>query len=147
MALTPAGPVAGRRGRRPAMSDINVTPLVDVVLVLLIIFMVTAPMMQRGVDVRLPRVESSADAREQRLVVTVARDQRVYLNDQVVGLSLVGERVRNLTRSTGIDFVFLRADREVPYGRVMSVMDAIKKAGIEKVGLVTEPSPAPRGRR
>ena len=147
MAFSPAGPSAGRRARRPALSDINVTPLVDVILVLLIIFMVTAPMMQRGVDVRLPRVESSADAREQRLVVTVAKDQRVYLNDQVVGLSLVGERVRTLSRSTGVDFVFLRADREVPYGRVMSVMNAIKKAGIEKVGMVTEPGPPSRNKR
>ncbi|HEV8376664.1 MAG TPA: biopolymer transporter ExbD [Candidatus Polarisedimenticolia bacterium] len=129
------------------MSDINVTPLVDVVLVLLIIFMVTAPMMQRGVDIRLPRVESAADAEEQRLVVTLGRDQRIYLNDQVVGQSLLGEKVRDLSRRTGVDFVFLRADREVPYGRVMLVMDAIKKAGIEKVGLVTEPGPPPRSAR
>ena len=147
MAISAPGPSGMRRGRRPALSDINVTPLVDVVLVLLIIFMVTAPMMQRGVDVRLPRVESSANAEEQRLVVTVGRDQKVYLNDKLVGVGLIGERVRDLSKSTGVDFVFLRADREVPYGRVMSVMDAIKKAGIEKVGLVTEPGPAPRRER
>ena len=147
MGFSAPGPTRSRRGRRPALSDINVTPLVDVVLVLLIIFMVTAPMMQRGVDVRLPRVESSSDAQEQRLVVTVAKDQRIYLNDQIVGLSLVGEKVRDLSRSSGVDFVFLRADREVPYGRVMTVMDAIKRAGIDKVGLVTEPGPAPRGQR
>jgi TolR protein len=145
VAFSSAGTTGSRRGKRPALSDINVTPLVDVVLVLLIIFMVTAPMMQRGVDVRLPRVESSSDAQEQRLVVTVGKDQRIYLNDEVVGLSLIGDRVRDLSRSTGVDFVFLRADREVPYGRVMTVMDAIKHAGIEKVGLVTEPGPAPRG--
>ena len=144
MGFSNPGATGSRRGRRPALSDINVTPLVDVVLVLLIIFMVTAPMMQRGVDVRLPRVESSADAQEQRLVVTVAKDQRIYLNDQIVGLSLVGDKVRDLSRSTGVDFVFLRADREVPYGRVMTVMDAIKRAGIDKVGLVTEPGPPPR---
>src|SRR5207247_10190113 len=122
-------------------------PVVDAVLVLLIIFLGAAPMMQRGVDVRVPRVESGADAEEQRFVVTVGRDQRVYLNDQVVGLSLVGEKVRNLSKSTGIDFVFLRADREVPYGRVMLVMDAIKKAGVEKAGRVTEPGPSPRSAR
>ncbi len=142
------GAISGRRrGHASALSDINVTPLVDVILVLLIIFMVTAPMMQRGVDVRLPKVESAADAREERLVVTVARDQRVYVNDQVVNINLVGERLLNLSRSTGIDFVFLRADRDVPYGRVMMVMDAIKKAGIQKVGMVTEPGPEPRGRK
>ena len=138
---------SGRRPRRSAMADINVTPLVDVVLVLLIIFMVTAPMMQRGVDVRLPRVESAADAKDQTLVVTVGRDQRLYLNDQIVAASLLGEKVKNMSRSTGVDFVFLRADREVPYGRVMSVMDSIKRAGIEKVGLVTEPGPPPRNSR
>jgi biopolymer transport protein TolR len=142
-----ASPSGRRRGRAAALSDINVTPLVDVILVLLIIFMVTAPMMQRGVDVRLPKVESAADAREERLVVTVTRDERIYVNDQVVNINLVGERLQNMSRATGIDFVFLRADREVPYGRVMIVMDLIKKAGIEKVGLVTEPGPAPRSRR
>ena len=144
MAFSGAGPSGRRHGRAPALSDINVTPLVDVILVLLIIFMVTAPMMQRGVDVRLPRGESAADAKEERLVVTVTRDQRIYVNDRVVHLNLGGEQIRNLSRSTGIDFLFLRADREVPYGRVMIVMDVIKKAGIEKVGLVTEPGPRPR---
>ena len=150
MAFSGNAPSSGRRrgrGRASALSDINVTPLVDVILVLLIIFMVTAPMMQRGVDVRLPKVESSADSRDERLVVTVTRDQRIYVNDQVVNINLVGERLSNLSRSTGIDFVFLRADREVSYGRVMMVMDAIKKAGIEKVGMVTEPGTAPRSRK
>jgi biopolymer transport protein TolR len=147
VAFSGASPSGRRRGRAAALSDINVTPLVDVILVLLIIFMVTAPMMQRGVDVRLPKVESAADAREERLVVTVTRDERIYVNDQVVNINLVGERLQNMSRATGIDFVFLRADREVPYGRVMIVMDLIKKAGIEKVGLVTEPGPAPRSRR
>ena len=142
----PAAP-RGRRGRGSALSEINVTPLVDVILVLLIIFMVTAPMMQRGVDIRLPRVESSTDAEDQRLVVTVGRDERIYVNDRIINLNLLGERLQNLSRSTGIDFVFLRADKEVPYGRVMMVMDAIKKAGIEKVGMVTEPGPPRRGER
>ena len=147
MAFSGAAPSGRRRGRASALSDINVTPLVDVILVLLIIFMVTAPMMQRGVDVRLPRVESATDARDERLVVTVTRDQRVYVNDRVVNINLVGEQLQRLSRSTGIDFVFLRADRDVPYGRVMMVMDAIKKAGIEKVGMVTEPGPQPRSRK
>lgn len=147
MAFALGGTSSRRRGRASALSDINVTPLVDVILVLLIIFMVTAPMMQRGVDVRLPRVESSSDAEQQHLVVTVAKDQHVYLNDQIININLIGEQVEKASKATGIDFVFLRADREVPYGRVMMVMDAIKKAGIEKVGLVTEPGPAPRRRK
>ncbi len=147
MAFSATGSIGRRSTRATALSDINVTPLVDVILVLLIIFMVTAPMMQRGVDVRLPRVESATDAQEERLVVTVARDKRIYLNDQVVDIHLVGEQLAQKSRATGIDFVFLRADREVPYGRVMLVMDAIKKAGIEKVGMVTEPGPPSRDRR
>jgi biopolymer transport protein TolR len=147
MAFSASGLPGRTRGRRTALSEINVTPLVDVILVLLIIFMVTAPMMQRGVDVRLPRVESSTDTEDQKLVVTVARDERIYVNDQVVNINLVGDRLQKLARSTGNDFVFLRADREVPYGRVMMVMDAIKKAGIEKVGMVTEPVSARRGAR
>jgi biopolymer transport protein TolR len=144
MAFSHRAPSGRGRGRASALSEINVTPLVDVILVLLIIFMVTAPMMQRGVDVRLPKVESATDTRDERLVVTVTRDQRIYVNDQVVNLNLVGERLGNLSRSTGIDYVFLRADRDVPYGRVMMVMDAIKKAGIEKVGMVTEATPPTR---
>ena len=80
-------------------------------------------------------------------MVTVGRDERIYVNDRIINLNLLGERLQNLSRSTGVDFVFLRADREVPYGRVMMVMDAIKKAGIEKVGMVTEPGPARRGER
>ena len=148
MAFSSGGPSGGRRRRgAAALSEINVTPLVDVILVLLIIFMVTAPMMQRGVDVRLPRVESSTDTQDQRLVVTVARDQRIYLNDQVINLNLIGERLEKLSKATGIDFVFLRADREVPYGRVMTVMDVIKKAGIEKVGMVTEGTAPSRSRK
>ncbi|HMC83784.1 MAG TPA: ExbD/TolR family protein [Candidatus Polarisedimenticolia bacterium] len=147
MSFSAPGSIGRRPTRATALSDINVTPLVDVILVLLIIFMVTAPMMQRGVDVRLPRVESATDAQEERLVVTVARDKRIYLNDRVVDIHLVGEQLVQKSRATGIDFVFLRADREVPYGRVMLVMDAIKKAGIEKVGMVTEPGPPSRDKR
>jgi len=147
MSFSAPGSIGRRPTRATALSDINVTPLVDVILVLLIIFMVTAPMMQRGVDVRLPRVESATDAQEERLVVTVARDKRIYLNDRVVDIHLVGEQLVQKSRATGIDFVFLRADREVPYGRVMLVMDAIKKAGIEKVGMVTEPGPSSRDKR
>jgi len=147
MSFSAPGSIGRRPTRATALSDINVTPLVDVILVLLIIFMVTAPMMQRGVDVRLPRVESATDAQEERLVVTVARDKRIYLNDRVVDIHLVGEQLAQKSRATGIDFVFLRADREVPYGRVMLVMDAIKKAGIEKVGMVTEPGPSSRDKR
>jgi TolR protein len=145
MAMSLPGRGHGRFG--PALSDINVTPLVDVVLVLLIIFMVTAPMMSRGIDVRLPRTEAGTDATEDRLVVTVDRDSTVYLNDRPVNLALLTDRLKSEIQRTGSDFVFLRADHDVPYGRVMSVMDQIKKAGAEKVGMVTRPAAAPPARR
>jgi biopolymer transport protein TolR len=125
-------------------NDINVTPLVDVVLVLLIIFMVTAPMMSRGIDVRLPRTAAGSDATEDRLVVTVDRDGTIYLNDRPVNAQLLPERLKSEMQRTGSEFVFLRADQEVPYGKVMTVMDQIKKAGADKVGMVTRPAaPAP----
>jgi biopolymer transport protein TolR len=146
MAMTVPGRGGGRFG--PALSDINVTPLVDVILVLLIIFMVTAPMMTRGIDVRLPKTESGSDATEQRLVVTVDKDDTVYLNDRPVAVQLLTDRLRSEIKRTGNDFVFLRADQEVPYGRVMLVMDQIKKAGADRVGMVTQPAPSrPAGRR
>ncbi len=117
------------------------TPLVDVILVLLIIFMVTAPMMTRGIDVRLPKTESGSDATEERLVVSIDRDSAVYLNDRPVNLHLLTDRLKTEMKRSGIDFVFLRADQEVPYGRVMLVMDQIKKAGAERVGMVTQAIP------
>jgi biopolymer transport protein TolR len=141
MAISLPGRGGGRFG--PSLSDINVTPLVDVILVLLIIFMVTAPMMTRGIDVRLPKTESGADATEQRMVVTVDADNSIYLNDRPVNLALLTDRLQTEMKRTGLDFVFLRADQEVPYGRVMLVMDQIKKAGAERVGMVTQSARAP----
>ena len=144
MSLTLPGRGGGRFG--PSLSEINVTPLVDVVLVLLIIFMVTAPMMTRGIDVRLPKTESGTDATEQRLVVTVDTDNTVYLNERPVNLALLTDRLKTEMKRTGLDFVFLRADQEVPYGRVMLVMDQIKKAGADRVGMVTQSTRAPETR-
>jgi biopolymer transport protein TolR len=136
MAISLPGRGGGRFG--PSLSEINVTPLVDVILVLLIIFMVTAPMMTRGIDVKLPKTESGADATEQRLVVTVDTDNTVYLNERPVNMALLTDRLKSEMKRTGVDFVFLRADQDVPYGRVMLVMDQIKKAGADRVGMVTQ---------
>ena len=127
--------------RRPSLADINVTPLVDVVLVLLIIFMVTAPMMQRGVDVQLPRAESAVGQEEQRIIVTIDRGNRVYLNETSMPLGELEQHLSSVASAYRDPFVYLRADQAVPYGRVMAVMDRIKKAGIGRVGLVTEPGP------
>ena len=134
---------SSRRGRqRGSLADINVTPLVDVVLVLLIIFMVTAPMMQKGVDVELPRAESAAGQEDQRIIVTIDRGARLYLNETSMPLTELEQHLATLASGTTDPFVYLRADQAVPYGRVMSVMDRIRKAGIERVGLVTDPAGA-----
>ena len=142
MGMSLPGRGNGRFG--PALSEINVTPLVDVILVLLIIFMVTAPMMSRGIDVRLPKTESGSDANEDRLVVSVDRDSTIYLNDRPVNLALLTDKLKSEMQRTGTDFIFLKADQDVSYGRVMSVMDQIKRAGADKVGMVTRPAPPVR---
>ncbi len=147
MAMNLPGRSGGRFG--PALSEINVTPLVDVILVLLIIFMVTAPMMTRGIDVRLPQTESGSDAREERIVVSIEKDNTVYLNDRPVNLALLTDKLKSAMEGRENEFVFLRADTEVTYGRVMAVMDQLKRAGADRVGMVTSPKPRAgrRGRR
>lgn len=133
------------RKRRGSLSEINVTPLVDVMLVLLIIFMITAPMMTRGIDIDLPRVQSGADATETRITLAIDADRKVFLNQSPVNLHLLQERLKPLLRD-GELFVFLRADATVPYGYVMEVVDQVKRAGVVKVGLVTQPTPEDAGR-
>jgi len=127
------------------VSEINVTPLVDVMLVLLIIFMVTAPMMTQGIDVKLP--ESSAPAiptDDERLVVTVTQDRKLYINDNVVEPAELGSKLAAITQNRADrKGVFLRADEKIPYGYVMEVMGMIKQAGIDQIGMVTEPARSP----
>jgi TolR protein len=127
-------------GLRPVLSEINVTPLVDIMLVLLIIFMVTAPMMQRGIDVDLPSADSGAEAQEDRWIVTIDRDENLYLNDRPIHLRVLSDRLQTLGEHQVTEFIYLRADRQVPYGRVMIVMDVLKKAGVLRVGMVTGPA-------
>lgn len=126
-------------GRPRFMAEINVVPLVDVVLVLLVIFMVTAPMLYRGLDINLPQTATNTIKPEQRVVLTVERDRQIYLDKEHVPLVQLGPRLQTLRLSNPAVSVFLRADRDVPYGTVVQVMDSIKKAGIDKLGMVTEP--------
>ena len=122
------------------IAQINVTPLVDVMLVLLVIFMVTAPIIQQGVQVNLPAARSSAiPGTEEHLVVTVAKNGRIYLNDNVLTSSELGAKLRAIAKSQPNKQVYLRADQDVRYGLVMKTIAEIKQAGIERLGMVTRP--------
>ncbi len=132
--------MAFETGRRGALvSQINVTPLVDVMLVLLIIFMVTAPIILQGVEVNLPRVKAAAlPGEEQQFVVSITRGSELYLNDTKLSPELLTEKLKAIAVERPDREVFIRADQEVPYGDVIRTMAAIKAAGIENVGMVTE---------
>jgi biopolymer transport protein TolR len=124
----------------PFMSDINVTPLVDVMLVLLIIFMVTAPMMMQGVNVSLPQTTSSPlTAEKDHLTVTIDRSQQVFINDYKVALEALEAKMEKILEGRPDQRVYLRADEGVPYGVVLEVISQVKNAGVEKLGMVTEP--------
>ena len=126
------------------MGDINVTPFVDVMLVLLIIFMVTAPMMTHGVKVETPQTTlQQMDVDEKALVISIAASRRVFINSYQLNVSEVRERLPKILDVKHTGDVFLKADKSLPYGLVMDVMAQIKDAGIEKIGMVTEPVPVP----
>lgn len=123
------------------MSDINVTPFVDVMLVLLIIFMVTAPMMIQGVDVSLPEATSDPlTSEKEQLIVTIDKNNQVYLNELRVGAENLQEKLLQIFKNRADQEVYLRADKTVPYGMVVYIMSELKGAGIEKLGMITEPS-------
>jgi biopolymer transport protein TolR len=129
---------------RRVLSEINVTPMVDVMLVLLVIFMVTAPMLQRGTDVQLPQAQHSEVKEQERLTLTLARDGRIYLNGEEVPRAALRDRLIAATRGRERTVQF-RGDARVPYGLVIEVMDTLRDAGIESVGMITErPSQATR---
>ncbi|MFO7884771.1 MAG: protein TolR [Desulfobacteraceae bacterium] len=127
-------------GRDQLMSEINVTPFVDVMLVLLIIFMVTAPMMVQGVDVDLPRTSvSPMQKNEEHLVISVRQDQSVYINDQAVGVDALAGKLRKILENIDAETVYLKADKSVPYGIVVDVMSRVKKSGVGNLGIITLP--------
>ncbi|HEX7512392.1 MAG TPA: biopolymer transporter ExbD [Candidatus Methylomirabilis sp.] len=129
---------------RRVLSEINVTPMVDVMLVLLVIFMVTAPMLQRGTDVQLPQAQHSEVKEQERLTLTLARDGRIYLNGEEVPRAALRDRLISATRGRERTVQF-RGDARVPYGLVIEVMDTLRDAGIENVGMITERPSAPKG--
>ncbi len=122
------------------MSDINVTPFVDVMLVLLIIFMVTAPMMMQGVDVTLPQTTSEPlIAKKENLIISINTKNQIFINDYQIGLDNLQEKLKNILEGRENREVYLRADQEISYGFVVRVMAEIKAAGVDKLGMVTEP--------
>ncbi len=129
--------------RNRLMSDINVTPFVDVMLVLLIIFMATAPMMSQGVSVSLPEAASEPlPSDSDQLIVTINNDSQVFINDFQVSLDFLSEKLAKIIENRRNKDVFLRADKNIPYGMVVQVMSGIKEAGVEKLGMITEPPTA-----
>ena len=130
-----------------SLSEINVTPLVDVMLVLLIIFMVTAPMLKTGIGVNLPQAETQSIPAEDGLTLTITSDLFIHMEDSAISLFLLEESLKNYFFDRDKKIVFLRGDKDLPYGYVMEIMDIIKKAGVEMIGLISEPKDQEERRR
>lgn len=122
-----------------SLAEINITPLVDVVLVLLVIFMITAPVLQSGIEVSVPKTRTVKEITEQRMVVTIDHDQRIYLGDQPINIHELPERLQSAASNPAHQVIYLRADQTVPFGAFATVMDAVKQAGITNVSIVTQP--------
>lgn len=127
-------------GNGQLMSEINVTPFVDVMLVLLIIFMATAPMMVQGVDVDLPKATSKAlKGSEERLIISIDDNFKVFINEQVVSVEFLTQKLGAILKNFDKKNVFLQADKKIPYGIVVNVISKIKKAGVDSLGMITLP--------
>lgn len=122
---------------RRVLSEINVTPFVDVMLVLLVIFMVTAPLLQQGIDVNLPKAKGKDLPPEERITLAIKKDGAIYMNDNPVSITDMRQKLEAISKLN--PNVYLKADRGVPYGLVVEVIGEIKDAGIERLGIVTEP--------
>jgi biopolymer transport protein ExbD/biopolymer transport protein TolR len=129
----------GRSHTRTALAEINITPLVDVVLVLLLIFMLTAPVLQSGIEVAVPHTRSVNQLTEERMVVTIDKDQNVFLQDKPIRLNDLTVRLKAGSRTETKRIVYIRSDERVPFGAFASVMDAVKQSGITNISIVTQP--------
>ncbi|MGB8957759.1 MAG: biopolymer transporter ExbD [Candidatus Aminicenantales bacterium] len=142
MALSTQGLRSGASRRRQLgthMSEINVTPFIDVMLVLLVIFMITAPMMQSGIGINLPQAETDTKPAEEGLTLTVTKDQYVHIGDSTININLLERRLTEYFVNKPKKVVYLQIDKDVPWGVGVRVMDITKKAGVEIVGVITEP--------
>jgi len=128
------------KGRtQSSLSEINITPFVDVVLVLLVMFMVTAPILQSGIEVELPKTKTVKEISEERLVITIDKDQRVFLGNDPININEIADRLHEKIRDPQGQSVFIRSDENVPFGAFATVMDAVKQTGITNVSIVTQP--------
>ncbi len=122
-----------------SLSEINITPLVDVVLVLLVIFMLTAPVLQSGIEVAVPKTKTVKEITQQRLVVTINKDSEVFLQDKPINLNDLTSRLASSSKDPAHQTIYVEADEKVPFGAFASVMDAVKQAGITNISIVTQP--------
>jgi len=128
------------KGRtQSSLSEINITPFVDVVLVLLVMFMVTAPILQSGIEVEVPKTKTVKEISEERLVITIDKDQKVYLGNDPININEIADRLHDKIRDPQGQSVFIRSDENVPFGAFATVMDAVKQTGITNVSIVTQP--------
>jgi biopolymer transport protein TolR len=135
-----AGAPEGNGRVGTSLAEINIVPLVDVVLVLLLIFMLTAPMMYRGIDVNLPKAAAKPTAVEERMVLTVTKERTLYLNDKRVPPGGLDAQLRTAFQNRNDKTLYLKADAGLAYGAVIETMDLVRRAGIERLGMVTEPA-------
>jgi len=130
-----------------ALADINVTPLVDVVLVLLIIFMVTAPVLQSGIEVNVPHTRTVKEITEERLVISIDKSQKVYLGNDPININQIAAQLKQRIRDPRHQAIYIRSDESVPFGAFATVMDAVKSSGISNVSIVTQPIDSHGGKR
>ena len=130
-----------------SLSESNVTPFVDVVLVLLIIFMVTAPVLQSGIEVNVPKTRTVKEITEERLVISINKQQRVFLGNDAININEIAARLKQKIRDPQHQSIFIRSDEDVPFGAFATVMDAVKSSGITNVSIVTQPLDAHGSKR
>jgi len=127
------------KATQTSLSDINMVPFIDVVLVLLIIFMITAPILQSGIEVDVPKTKTVKELTEVRMVITIDRGQRIYLNDKPVNIHELGQQVVSQSHDPKKQAVYVRCDETVPFGSWATVVDALRQAGIQNISVVTQP--------
>lgn len=127
------------KGTQSTLSEINMVPFIDVVLVLLIIFMITAPILQSGIEVNVPKTTTVKEITEQKLTVTIDKNQTIYLGDNPINIHRLGSEVKARLSKKPQDSVYLRADETIPFGTFAKVIDALRVTGISNISIITEP--------